>query len=85
MAKIIIDPFDGVRHLPGSGMCCFVTLCGEVDSFEREGPGGVLESRDGEELDGVPDCVSCLDAAITVMDSITQKELIGIKREMKIW
>ncbi len=75
MAKIIIDPFDGSKHLPGSFMCSFVTLCGEVDAFEQEGPGGKTISKEGKESTGLPDCVGCIDTARLIFSSITKRDL----------
>lgn len=74
MAKIIINPFDGIKHLPGSGLCCMVTLCGEIDAFEEENYGQVI-SKDGIEAKGTPNCAGCIDAAKIVFASITKKEL----------
>ena len=79
MAKLIISPFSGVKHLPGSGLCCFVTLCGEVDAFEEEGPGGITVSKEGIEAEVIPNCSGCIDAAREVFASITKKELKGLK------
>ena len=73
MAKIIIDPFTGEKHLPGSALCCFVTLCGEVDTFESSN--GSASSKTAIETTGLPNCVGCINAAKLVFKSITKKEL----------
>lgn len=71
MAKIIIDPFTGVKHLPGSGLCQTVTACGEVDCFEDDHEHGAP----GEECEGTPDCDGCIEVANVIYQSITKKEL----------
>lgn len=75
MAKIIIDPFTGVKHLPAGCLCMMVTLCGEVDDFGRWGFGGSYESMQGVEAEGIPDCSGCIDTARSVFAAITKKEL----------
>jgi hypothetical protein len=66
MAKLIMDPTSGTKHLPGSSLCMHVTLCGHVDSFE---------DGEGIESDGTPDCTGCIDVAREVFAAITKKEL----------
>ena len=72
MAKIIIDPFTGTKHLPGSGLCSTVTACGTVDCFSRDG----RIIKEGIETEGFPDCPGCLDVARVIFESITKKEVM---------
>ena len=74
MANIIIDPFTGVKHLPGSELCMMATLCGEIDNFEEESY-STVHSEEGLTTTGIPDCAGCIDAAKVCFESITQKEL----------
>jgi hypothetical protein len=79
MAKIVINPIDGKKHLPGSFLCMHVTLCGHIDSFGEELPGGRLRSEEGIDDIGLPDCTGCIDTAREVFASITKKELTKLK------
>ena len=71
MARIIIDPFTGIKHLPGSGLCSTVTACGSVDQFND----GKDHTEEGVECNGMPDCQGCIDIAKEIYKSITKREL----------
>ena len=64
MAKTRLSRDDGMRHLPGSSLCMFETLCGACDSND--------EYTDSDEL---PNCDGCLSTAALVFKSITKREL----------
>ncbi len=74
MAKIIIDPFTGIKHLPGSGMCLTVTACGTIDCFIKE-EDHKDHIEEGEDCDGLPNCVGCIDLAREIYKAISKKEL----------
>lgn len=68
MTQIMIR--DGISHLPGDGICCFETLCGNVDTIcgpEAEG--------DYEYSEGTPDCYGCISTAKHVLTLATAKEI----------
>ena len=74
MARIIIDPFTGVKHLPGSALCSTVTACGTVDCFSDKKD----HTEEGESCKGVPDCQGCIDIAREIYKAISRKELKGL-------
>ena len=74
MAKIIIDPFTGIKHLPGSGLCSTVTACGTVDCFTNEED----HVEEGKDCEGSPDCQGCIDIAKEIYSAISKKELKGL-------
>jgi hypothetical protein len=82
MAKLIINPFTGIKHLPGSSLCMHVTACGEIDAFEQE-INGTIHSEEGIEQFGVPDCAGCLDAAMEIFTAITKKEFNAVIKAQK--
>ena len=75
MAKIIIDPFTGVKHLPGSGLCSTVTACGTADNFTDEKD----HIEEGMDCEGLPDCAGCIDIAKEIYKAISKKELKNFK------
>lgn len=64
MAKLIIDN-QGIKHLKGSGLNGFETMCGNVD---------IVEERYTYE-DGTPDCESCIIGAKDLLRVATAKEI----------
>lgn len=76
MAKIVMNPITGVKHLPGSALCSFVTACGTVDCFEDHNGHGT----EGVYMAGTPDCSGCIDVAMGIHSSISRKELNKLKK-----
>ncbi len=64
MAKVLLCDDDGELHLRGGFLSGLFTACGHVDTGYRY-----------TEQEGSPTCNSCIDAAKTILESATAKEI----------
>jgi len=74
--RSLLSSEDGLRHMQGSGLCTFETLCGACDTGD--------DYTDSHEP---PNCFACLKTAELGFESITKRQvadcLKAAQREVK--
>lgn len=74
MAKSIVSRYDGRRHIRGSGLTGFETLCGACDSGDS-----YVDSTEPT------NCSMCIETAKIVFASISKSELASCTGQQAVY